>query len=391
MLEQVVLKTETAVQEPSVISPDRLVSIDLLRGAAALAVVFHHAINWKLVEDKPLWFGFIHTVFDQGYLGVPLFFVISGFCIHLRWAKSFARSGKGQLDFREFWKRRIKRLYPPYLVVLCLSMGLVILAYLLGKQVPLVTLYPEPRPPWMALDFLLHLFMLHGLHPLFDKAGGNPPFWTLAREEYFYIMYFGLLLCRRYFGLMSSFSLVVITGILFPLLMSQFLPQDSEWWSIINTSAIVLWVQWCLGMVAVEAYYGLIKLPRWCGSGWMIWVWMVAAKFSDNYFSLLSPFLWGLGFFTMLNFFIKLEKTRRIESNPLVRWLSGVGVFSYSLYLIHNPVRALMKQILQPLLNFNSLLAFLLLAALISAAGYFAAKLFFWMVERRFLNTSSQT
>src|SRR5260221_12858434 len=153
-------------------------------------------------------------------------------------------------------------------------MGLVALAYILGKEVPLVSLYPEPRPRWMVLDFLSHLVMLHGVHPLFDKAGGNPPFWTLAREEYFYIMYFGLLLCRRYVGLLISFSMVVITGILFPLLMSAFLSQDSEWWSVINTSAIVLWVQWCLGMVAVEAYYGLIKLPKWCRSGWMIWGWM---------------------------------------------------------------------------------------------------------------------
>jgi peptidoglycan/LPS O-acetylase OafA/YrhL len=385
------VRQEIRVPEEHAKRSARLVSIDLLRGGAALAVVLHHAINWKLVEAKPAWFAMLYAILDQGYLGVPLFFVISGFCIHLRWAKSCARLGEGQLEFKEFWKRRIKRLYPPYFVVLCLSMGLVLLAYGLGKPVPLVTLYPEPRLPWIGADFLAHALMLHGFHPLFDKAGGNPPFWTLAREEYFYIMYFGLLLCRRYLGLLKSFTLVVLAGILFQGLASFFLAQDSQWHSVVNTSAIVLWVQWCFGMVAVEAYYGLLKLPGWCKSGWMIWVWMIAAKFSDHYFDLLSPFLWGLGFFTMLNFFIEREKTGTMANRLWVRWLSGVGVFSYSLYLIHNPVRAVVKQLLQPLLHSDSLLVFLLITALITAAGYFAAKLFFHVVERRFLNTGSQT
>jgi peptidoglycan/LPS O-acetylase OafA/YrhL len=70
----------------------RLQSIDALRGAAALGVVLYHAVfqtpnavpnnlfRWPV---KVLQFGS-----SFGYIGVFLFFVISGFCIHLRWAKS---------------------------------------------------------------------------------------------------------------------------------------------------------------------------------------------------------------------------------------------------------------------------------------------------------------
>src|ERR1043165_2562465 len=114
VLETAQVRPESAVEKGDVRPFARLVSIDLLRGGAALAVVFHHAINWDLVEAKPLWFRAVHAIFDQGYLGVPLFFVISGFCIHLRWAKGYAREGQSRLNFADFWKRRIKRLYPPY-------------------------------------------------------------------------------------------------------------------------------------------------------------------------------------------------------------------------------------------------------------------------------------
>ena len=46
------------------------------------------------------------------------FFVISGFCIHLGWARQEAQAGGATTDFFAFWRRRIRRLYPPYLVVL---------------------------------------------------------------------------------------------------------------------------------------------------------------------------------------------------------------------------------------------------------------------------------
>src|SRR5690606_30666061 len=105
--------------------------------------------------------------------------------------------GSAPKGFVAFWKRRFFRLYPTYLVVLCLSMLLVLGALILNPSVPLVQAYPEPRLSWIGLDFMAHLTMLHGLHPVFDRAGGNPVFWTLAREEYLYLLYFPLLLAFR--------------------------------------------------------------------------------------------------------------------------------------------------------------------------------------------------
>ncbi|HCX30343.1 MAG TPA: hypothetical protein DHU55_11360, partial [Blastocatellia bacterium] len=94
----------------------RLQSIDALRGVAALGVVLYHAVlrtenavpnNFFRWPVRLLQFGS-----SFGYIGVFLFFVISGFCIHLQWAKSRAANQPKRIQFGAFWKRRLRRLYP---------------------------------------------------------------------------------------------------------------------------------------------------------------------------------------------------------------------------------------------------------------------------------------
>jgi peptidoglycan/LPS O-acetylase OafA/YrhL len=63
----------------------------------------------------------------------------------------------------------------------------------------------------------------------------------------------------------------------------------------------------------------------------------------------------------------------------------GVGVFSYSLYLVHNPVRAVVKQLLGPRAETSDPVEYLAFAAVMAAAGYLAATVCFRLVERHFL------
>src|SRR5215217_7060011 len=111
---------------PPSISSDRtrLRGIDALRGAAALGVVLYHAVDQaaKALPNNLLQhpFRLVQIASSFGYIGVFLFFVISGFCIHLQWARSRAAGAAPQIRFTSFWKRRIRRLYPPYLIALLL-------------------------------------------------------------------------------------------------------------------------------------------------------------------------------------------------------------------------------------------------------------------------------
>src|SRR5688572_12946641 len=96
----------------------RLLFIDYIRGFAILGVFVFHGLT---VDDRLLFSGWTRDFsnsyknlllpFNLGWLGVAVFFVVSGFCIHI----SFQQQGR---NWRGFLIRRFFRLFPPYLVAL---------------------------------------------------------------------------------------------------------------------------------------------------------------------------------------------------------------------------------------------------------------------------------
>jgi len=144
-------------------------------------------------------------------------------------------------------------------------------------------------------------------------------------------------------------------------------------------------VQWCLGMVAVESYCGIIRLPNWCSDPWMVPVWGISAILGGATVPALTPFLWGMTFFTLLNACVCREKTNLWKRGVFKAWLARVGLFSYSLYLVHNPARYLVKRLLGPLAETSNSIIYLLNASLMALVGYYSGKLFFKLVEERFL------
>src|SRR5215212_7786574 len=97
---------------PPIIRPTRLRGIDALRGIAALGVVLYHAVEQgqKFLPHNFLQYPIRAVQFASSfaYIGVFLFFVISGFCIHLQWARTKAASSEPEIRFNSFWKRRIR-------------------------------------------------------------------------------------------------------------------------------------------------------------------------------------------------------------------------------------------------------------------------------------------
>ena len=104
--------------------------LDALRGFAALWVFLYHI--WNIIypyqstqmeiaqlTGQESW-NFYLTFFlvQYGYLGVTIFFVISGFCIHLPQARRFAQTGADELRLGYFFRRRFWRLYPAYFAAL---------------------------------------------------------------------------------------------------------------------------------------------------------------------------------------------------------------------------------------------------------------------------------
>ena len=370
------------------IARGRLESIDFLRGVAAFMVVVCHAASYgdfTTISDS--WFQNVVYLLSQGHLGVPLFFVISGFCIHAQWSKKFEISRSVGFDFRAFWKRRLVRLYPPYLVALCISMGLMVVALYMEKSIGLLEIYPERSVLWLGLDFVSHVFMLHGFHPVFDTGGGNSVYWTLAREEYLYALYFVILLFRRRLS-MFAINVIILSISLGAYAWAFQSMADSDCYRILRTSVAVLWIQWSLGCSSVEDHLGIVKLPKvFFMLGWVP-VFLVAPYFLQGIFTVCGPALTGVGFWILLNYCVRREREGTWPKHAFFKWWSKVGIFSYSLYLFHYPAIGIAKQLMGPLTRTTHPWMYLVNVAILTGVGYGAGKLFFYAVERHFLRPS---
>jgi len=137
--------------------------LDGIRGLAALMVFFHHALYANL-ESKD-WHGPIRSVMDicaYGNTGVDLFFVLSGFLITSILLKD-RTSPRYYQDF--YWKRSL-RILPLYTVC-------ILAAFATTHDLK---------------AFLFRAFFLANIGPIFHVASSGP-FWTLAIEEQFYLIW----------------------------------------------------------------------------------------------------------------------------------------------------------------------------------------------------------
>jgi peptidoglycan/LPS O-acetylase OafA/YrhL len=321
----------------------RLQSIDAMRGVAALGVVLYHAILQTHNAVPANFFRwpvkFLQFLSSFGYVGVFLFFVISGFCIHLQWAKSRANQQHQSLQFGSFWKRRIRRLYPPYLIAFALFM--LVAALTTGINLSHFFVY----------DVVMHLLMLHNLDP-HTCYSINGVFWTLAVEEQLYLAYFILLFLRTRWGWGPTLLICALARIGWRLF------SHVAW---ATTGAIIPfpeaaashWFTWALGAIAVEAAFGLVRLPKWCRNLWISVAAIVLASAislflptlphdslaHESVWMLMHP-LWGLGFFVLVNRAVQAEQSWLVtlKTPRFVGAAAFVGVFSYSLYLTHELV-----------------------------------------------------
>jgi peptidoglycan/LPS O-acetylase OafA/YrhL len=318
----------------------RLRGVDALRGMAALGIVLYHATDQTraALPNNLLYYPLrlVQLGISQTYISVFLFFVISGFCIHLQWARARAAGEEPQIKFGAFWKRRIRRLYPPY--VIALAFYLLLTALTIGIDVTRFFIY----------DIGMHLLMLHNLD--FHTAYSiNGIFWTLAIEEQLYLAYFLLLFIRVRWGWGVTLG-VCLAARAGWMVFSHVLWLKTGFGIPVPESAAAHWFTWALGAIAVEAMFGLVKLPGWTRSLRLAALLIIPASFISAYLPVISkdtPLhdvswflihpLWGLGFFIVVNRIVVSEQSwiRQFRLPSLVSIFATLGIFSYSIYLTH--------------------------------------------------------
>jgi peptidoglycan/LPS O-acetylase OafA/YrhL len=335
------------------VASKRIPQLDAVRGIAILVVMFHN-------ERDAFPSLHLQAVFASGWMGVDLFFVLSGFLITgiLLDAKNSASF------FRNFYARRCLRIWPLYYALLVLMF--VAVPLLRPGQASIVF---ERSHPWWAYPFYLQNFLV----PVSTNAvGALAVTWSLAIEEQFYLLW---PLVVRYLSRsrLRQISLAVVLGSPFVRL-------------YLSGHGVDLYTNpFCRldGLMAGAFFATLVREPRfearryvnaaWAllavalplalatdgrGVQWIVYSFSVLASAGLVYLALFSPTRW---------------LQRILNSRPLM----FTGTISYGLYLLHKIPFDMVKgrSFDHPALAF----------ALLLAATYVLASASWYLFERPFL------
>ena len=279
--------------------------IEAMRGIAVIAVILYH---------------FDTNLIPSGFLGVDLFFIISGFVITKSLYKIKAECISEYLLY--FYNARLKRIFPALVVFVFFTFVLLALI----EQFNII----ELRTGGLSLLGLSNLYMIRVQDNYFDLDQGFNVFnhtWSLGVEEQFY-----LLLPIIFFLLKShQKKLIYISSILAVVSFFMYIVYSENTVVQYYSPVTRLW-QLMMGSIAFQLYKNndIIINPMWTKLFFLLVI--LCFFFDKDYFNITAPILsvaavlliWGV-----------CSQEDSVISN---RYLVYIGGISYSLYLYHLPI-----------------------------------------------------
>lgn len=327
------IKEAKSQKTKALIAPnsDRLAFLDGLRALAALYVVIGHLVS--IVDPKNLTGGqscLPYTIrmmvepFRQGHLAVAAFIVISGFSLSVSAFRPGLGGTANRVSIAEFFKRRAKRILPPYYA--CLLFSTLVAVYVTSQQNKMPFLLYVPVTPQ---NFLAHIFLIQNMS-LDWMYKINGVLWSIALEAQLYLLFPALIWCTRNLGKLVTIAL----GLSVTYAVVTRIPDANRFyvWFIPLFAA---------GIAASQAAYRpnrhIGTLP---GLGLLIAVLglslgVLALSFTEQQPLQDLPFGFGIaGLLYALTVGGSLEANKVLSNRALV----AIGAFSYSLYLMHHPI-----------------------------------------------------
>jgi len=327
-----------ATSQVQLLRPGYRPDIDGLRAVAVLSVVAFHAFP-GLIEG--------------GFIGVDVFFVISGYLIS---TIIFENLDKGTFSFSGFYARRIKRIFPALLLVL-------VAVYIFGWYVLLTDEYRQLGKHIAARAGFLSYLVLWNEAGYFDTSAETKPLlhlWSLGIEEQFYIVWPLLLWIawKKNFNLLIITLLVALASLYLNVTVikkdtvAAFYSPQTRFWELLSGS-LLAWIM-LYGTGATNLFRNKIK--EWFAPITSRETEVFAEYIVCNLTSLLGLSLLGYGFYRIdrdlqfpgawsivpvLGAVLLISAgsgcwiNRVLLSNRLLVWF---GLISFPLYLWHWPL-----------------------------------------------------
>ncbi|AJX68520.1 acyltransferase family protein [Burkholderia pseudomallei] len=281
----------------------RIVQLDGLRAFAVLAVFFQHALK------APLW------------IGVDLFFVLSGLLIT---GILLERKARGESYFGYFYARRVRRIVPPYLLLLVVS------SILFGVEW-------ARHWPWYAFFSTNIGLSLGGIgHESLNVL------WSLAVEEQFYIFWPFVVLLVPERALARVAAALIVAA---PLLRAIATPWFDSFWPIyyltpfrmdLLAAGALLAVALRRDRRALEPYYGAAIAAACAALAVLAWLHLSFPRFRAANTPLSNATLYSVSLVLCTSIVVIALRGRGLAQRVLTHpALVYVGTVSYTIYLIH--------------------------------------------------------
>lgn len=280
-----------------------------LRGIAAMAVVFYHLSGNLKAELDELLPDMLSLIFSYGYLGVPVFFVISGFVI----SYSISSDRVTGRYLGNFVLRRSIRLDITYWASIALAVFLIFLKNS-------VTGSNESLPSFM--DVFFHLFYLQDLVGVDSVI--SVVYWTLCLEVQLYLFFIFLLWFSQklsYYRFASVFlTLSLVLGV-YSILLDLGVAEG-----YVDGLFISSWHYFLMGVLASNVVQG-VRNSEYVFNAWLIFEFILQLVLGFKVYALSGMFC-SILIYLMWNFNVL---DRFFTSRLLVYF----GTISYTLYLLH--------------------------------------------------------
>jgi peptidoglycan/LPS O-acetylase OafA/YrhL len=322
--------------------PLRLYEIDLLRFLAAVFVLFfHYTFRGYAADDlNPIEYSALGKVFKYGYLGVELFFIISGYVVLM---SAYNKT------VRQFFISRVVRLYPAFWFA-CTTTFLV--TYLTGP--------PKGSPFWqspLGVSFRQYAVNMTMFQNFVGVRSLDGVYWTLTYELGFYLIIAFLLATHL------IHRLPLILGICLVYLLTASLIDS-------YSSSIYLFLPSYYSLFIAGMLFYLLQ--KNLGNTWVLYVLLLsslALSIQDAqlhawentvyYKTVFSPVKTaGIVCFFYAIFLLVIHRKFSLHNR---KWITLVGALTYPLYLVHHNLGYLLFQYLNGTTDKYIILASILL------------------------------